>query len=70
MPETPPRPFDDELLLALAREHGTPLFVYDAATIRARVGELKALFPVVRYAQNLIGVERDKLQKLLAAQRR
>ena len=25
-------PLAEELLLALAREHGTPLFVYDAAT--------------------------------------
>lgn len=40
-----------ELLLELAREHGTPLFVYDAGTIRARVAELRARFDVVRYAQ-------------------
>jgi len=38
-------------LLALAREHGTPLFVYDAATLRARCAELTARFDVVRYAQ-------------------
>ena len=45
-----PRILDDALLARLAREHGTPLFVYDAATIRARVGELRG-FDVVRYAQ-------------------
>lgn len=41
----------DEQLLALARAHGTPLFVYDAATIRTRCAELCARFDVVRYAQ-------------------
>ena len=53
-----PRPLPDELLLALAREHGTPLFVYDGATIIARARELLDLrassgrgFDVVRYAQ-------------------
>src|SRR5262245_21530001 len=45
------RRFPDELLLALAREHGTPLFVYDAATIRARCAELRTRLDVVRYAQ-------------------
>ena len=45
-----PRILDDALLARLAREHGTPLFVYDAATIRARAAELKG-FDVVRYAQ-------------------
>lgn len=44
------RPFDDALLTALAREHGTPLFVYSAATIEERLREL-AGFDVVRYAQ-------------------
>ena len=43
--------FSDELLLGLAREHGTPLFVCDAGTIRARCAELRARFDVVRYAQ-------------------
>ena len=46
-----PLPVPAERLLALAREHGTPLFVYDAATIRARCAELTARFDVVRYAQ-------------------
>jgi diaminopimelate decarboxylase len=44
-------PFADELLIALAREHGTPLYVYDAASIRARVRELRSRFDLVRYAQ-------------------
>ncbi|MEO6279110.1 diaminopimelate decarboxylase [Roseateles sp.] len=37
-------------LQALAAEHGTPLWVYDAATIRARAASLKP-FDVVRFAQ-------------------
>jgi diaminopimelate decarboxylase len=40
----------DRLLAELAREHGTPLFVYDADTIAARVEELRG-FDVIRYAQ-------------------
>ena len=47
---TKPRVLEDRLLLELAREHGTPLFVYDAATIRARIEELRG-FDVIRYAQ-------------------
>jgi len=43
-------PIDAERLSALARAHGTPLYVYDAATIRARVRQLSD-FDVVRYAQ-------------------
>jgi len=43
-------PFTDSTLRALALEHGTPLWVYDAATIRQRVADLK-LFDSVRYAQ-------------------
>lgn len=46
-----PLPLPAERLVALAREHGTPLFVYDAATIRARCAELTSRFDVVRYAQ-------------------
>ncbi len=34
----------------LAAEFGTPTFVYDAATIEARIADLQA-FDVVRYAQ-------------------
>lgn len=30
---------------AWAQEHGTPLFVYDAAVVRARVGQLRAALP-------------------------
>jgi diaminopimelate decarboxylase len=37
-------------LQALAAEYGTPLWVYDAATIRARAASLKP-FDVVRFAQ-------------------
>ncbi len=37
----------------LAQEFGTPLFVYDAATISARVADLRA-FDVVRYAQKAL----------------
>ena len=43
-------PFDPETLRALAQRHGTPLWVYDAATIRARIASLKA-FDTIRYAQ-------------------
>jgi len=48
-----PRIFDDALLRELAAKHGTPLYVYDAATIVARARELQAprVFDVVRYAQ-------------------
>lgn len=40
----------DELLRQLVLEHGTPLWVYDAATIETRVEELRA-FDRIRYAQ-------------------
>ncbi|NRF66633.1 diaminopimelate decarboxylase [Aquincola sp. S2] len=43
-------PFDPTLLRQLAATHGTPLWVYDAATIRARIAELRA-FDTIRYAQ-------------------
>lgn len=43
-------PFSDTLLQSLARQHGTPLWVYDAATIRARIAELRA-FDTIRFAQ-------------------
>jgi diaminopimelate decarboxylase len=47
------RIFSDALLRELAAKHGTPLYVYDAATIVARAKELQAtrVFDVVRYAQ-------------------
>ena len=38
------------LLRELARRHGTPLWVYDAATVRARVEQLRA-FDTIRFAQ-------------------
>jgi hypothetical protein len=34
----------------LAQHHGTPLWVYDAATVRARIAELRA-FDTIRFAQ-------------------
>jgi diaminopimelate decarboxylase len=39
-----------ELLLHLSEKYGTPLWVYDADTIRARIEQLRA-FDVIRYAQ-------------------
>lgn len=41
---------DETLLVRLAREHGTPLWVYDARVIEERVADLRG-FDVVRYAQ-------------------
>ena len=38
------------LLETIAREHGTPCYVYDAQTIRERLASLRS-FDVVRYAQ-------------------
>ncbi len=46
-----PLPVAEERLIELARAHGTPLFVTDAGTVRARVAELRGRFDVVRYAQ-------------------
>ncbi len=43
-------PFTPALLWNLADEFGTPLWVYDAATIRERITQLKA-FDTVRFAQ-------------------
>jgi diaminopimelate decarboxylase len=45
---------DDDFLMLLAREHGTPLWVYDAHVIRERVASLHG-FDVVRYAQKANG---------------
>jgi diaminopimelate decarboxylase len=44
------QPLDPALLNRLAREHGTPYYLYDAGVIRERLGSLRA-FDVVRYAQ-------------------
>lgn len=41
---------DPELCVRLAREHGTPYYLYDAGVIRARIAELRG-FDVIRYAQ-------------------
>lgn len=49
-----PRPFPDDLLTALAGEHGTPLYVYDLDLVAARARDLAA-FDVVRYAQKANG---------------
>jgi len=46
----PMQTFSPDLLLRLAADHGTPYYVYDAATIRARLAALRD-FDVVRYAQ-------------------
>ncbi len=43
-------PFPPALLQSLAQAHGTPLWVYDAATIRARIAALKS-FDTIRFAQ-------------------
>ena len=43
-------PVPPSLLADLAHQHGTPLWVYDAATIRARVAALQQ-FDTVRFAQ-------------------
>ncbi|MDO8903056.1 diaminopimelate decarboxylase [Hydrogenophaga sp.] len=43
-------PFDPVTLTRLAQEHGTPLWVYDAPTIRERIADLRA-FDSIRFAQ-------------------
>lgn len=43
-----------EVLSGLAREHGTPVWVYDARAIRARIAMLRR-FDLVRYAQKANG---------------
>ena len=43
-------PFTPAQLRPIAQTHGTPLWVYDAATIRERIASLKS-FDVIRYAQ-------------------
>ena len=43
-------PFDPHTLATLAQQHGTPLWVYDAATIERQIATL-AQFDVVRFAQ-------------------
>jgi diaminopimelate decarboxylase len=43
-------PLDTDRLVRLARRHGTPLWVYEAAVIRQRIAALRA-FDVIRFAQ-------------------
>jgi diaminopimelate decarboxylase len=43
-------PFNSTTLASLAHQYGTPLWVYDAATIHARIAALQS-FDVVRFAQ-------------------
>ncbi|PIW06423.1 MAG: diaminopimelate decarboxylase, partial [Comamonadaceae bacterium CG17_big_fil_post_rev_8_21_14_2_50_60_13] len=43
-------PFTPHTLAALARAHGTPLWVYDAATIVRQITALRQ-FDVIRFAQ-------------------
>ena len=43
-------PFTPTTLASLAQQHGTPLWVYDAATIRRQAQALRQ-FDVVRFAQ-------------------
>lgn len=45
-----PGALDGPRLAAAAAEHGTPLWLYDAATIRAQIDRLRR-FDVIRYAQ-------------------
>jgi diaminopimelate decarboxylase len=42
--------FNPHQLVELARQHGTPLWIYEADVIRQRIAELRC-FDVVRYAQ-------------------
>src|SRR5258706_446385 len=44
---------DPELCVRLAREHGTPFYLYDAAVIRAQLSKLRA-FDVIRFAQKAL----------------
>src|SRR5574343_1046675 len=46
----PMNPFAPDTLRALAAQHGTPLWVYDAGTIRQRIADLRA-FDTIRFAQ-------------------
>ncbi len=43
-------PFTPQTLAALAQTHGTPLWVYDAATIERQIKALRQ-FDVIRFAQ-------------------
>jgi len=41
---------DDQSISSLAAQFGTPLWVYDAATIRSRIASLRQ-FDTIRFAQ-------------------
>lgn len=56
---------DAPLLTGIAREFGTPTYVYDAETIRARVARLKG-FDTIRFAQK--ACSNTHLLKLLKAE--
>lgn len=43
-------PFSSAVLRAIAQTHGTPVWAYDAATVRARIAALRA-FDTIRFAQ-------------------
>jgi diaminopimelate decarboxylase len=43
-------PLDTTRLIRIAGRHGTPVWVYDAAVIRERIGQLRA-FDAIRFAQ-------------------
>ena len=47
------KPVQPELYARLAREYGTPFFLYDAAVIRARLAQLRS-FDVIRFAQKAL----------------
>jgi diaminopimelate decarboxylase len=49
-PTEKPLVIPEATLRAIAAEHGTPVWAYDAATIRARIAALRA-FDTIRYAQ-------------------
>ncbi len=49
-PPTATTPFSPDTLRQLAHTHGTPLWVYDADTIVARIAQLKC-FDTIRFAQ-------------------
>lgn len=44
------KPIDGPLLASIARQHGTPCWIYDAAIVRQRIAQLRS-FDVIRFAQ-------------------
>jgi diaminopimelate decarboxylase len=45
-----PMPISNQLLASIAKQHGTPCWVYDAQSVRAQIEKLRR-FDVIRYAQ-------------------